>query len=174
MGEETHRIAGVLASEEALGRVVDALETEGFDRSQIGVLTSRDAVPAGESAAQIAADPKIRTDADSEPETEGFMSGAVIGGLMYAGAATAAGLVILTGGGLGIALAALIGAGGAGSLVGALVAHGFHKQHAEFIDDQVSRGGVVLWIQPRDAAQAKTATDALKAQGADPIIVQGA
>jgi hypothetical protein len=174
MSDETHRIAGVLPSEAASSRVVDALETEGFDRSQFGVLASRDALPAGETAAEIAADPTIQTDADSEPETEGFMSGAVIGGLMYAGAATAAGLVILTGGGLGIALAALIGAGGAGGLVGGLVAHGFHRQHAELIEDQVSRGGVVLWIQPRDAAQAKTAADQLKAQGADPIIVQGA
>jgi len=174
MSDEIHRIAGVLPSGEALNRVVDALETEGFDRSQFGVLASRDALPAGATAAEIAHDPKVRTDADSEPETEGLLSGAIIGGLMYAGAATAAGLVVLTGGGLGIALAALIGAGGAGGLVGALVAHGFHRQHAEFIDDQVSRGGVVLWIQPRDAAQAKMAAAQLKAEGADPVIDQGA
>jgi hypothetical protein len=174
MSDEIHRIAGALPSAEALNRVVDALETEGFDRAQFGVLASRDALPAGESAAEIAADPNVRTDANSEPETEGALSGAIIGGLMYAGAATAAGLVVLSGGGLGIALAALIGAGGASGLVAGLVAHGFHQQHAEFIEDQVSRGGVVLWIQPRDAAQAKTATEQLKAEGAEPIITQGA
>ncbi len=166
------RIAGVMPSVQALQSVVDGLETQGFDRAQFGVLANQDAVPAGEDAAALAADPKVRTDADSYPETEGAVSGALIGGLIYVGAAAAAGAVILTGGALGVALAALVAAGGAGGLVGALVTHGFKEDHARLIEDQISRGGVVLWIQPRDQAQADAAVAALKAGGATKIVGQ--
>jgi hypothetical protein len=167
------RIAGVMPSMTALQGVVDDLETHGFDRSQIGVLTSEEGVPPGEDAAALAADPKAHTDADSYPEGEGGIEGALVGGLFYVGAVAAAGAVILTGGALGVALAALVAAGGAGGLVGALVAHGFHEDHARLIEDQVSRGGVVLWIQPRDAAQADAAVAALKAGGASRIVGHG-
>jgi hypothetical protein len=164
------RIAGVMPSVKALESVVDGLETQGFDRAQFGVLANEDALPVGENAAALAADPKVRTDADSYPETEGAVSGALIGGLAYVGAIAAAGAVILTGGALGVALAALAAAGGASGLVGALVAHGFEQDHARLIEDQLSRGGVVLWIQPRDEAQLNSAAAALKAAGATTIV----
>ena len=174
MSEDQHRIAGVLPSAAALEGVIGALETAGFDRSQFGVLANKDALPAGDDANALAENPKIHTDADAYPETEGAVTGGLIGGLTYFAAAVAGGAVLLTGGGLGVAIVAILGAGGAGGLVGALVASGFHRDHANLIDDQISRGGLVLWIQPRDDAQAQSAVAELKLAGAEKIVVQGA
>jgi hypothetical protein len=172
MSETQDRIAGVLPSASALQSVIDVLETEGFDRAQFGVLAKEGALAGGSSATALAQAPETPTEADSYPETEGAMTGALIGGLTYLGAMAAAGAVVLTGGGLGLALAAIFAAGGAGGLTGALVAHGFQEDHAKFIDDQIALGGLVLWIQPRDAAQAATARARLEAAGATKIVVQ--
>jgi hypothetical protein len=170
------RIVGVLPSQDALQAVLDDLGEKGFDRAQFGVLASKDAISgeAAKSAVQIASDPGAPTEAPIEPESEHTLAGALIGGLFYIGAAAAAGAVIMTGGGLGIALAALVGAGGAGGLVGALVAHGIHEDQAKMIDTQIAHGGLVLWIEPRDADQAKVASDALTAGGATHVATQEA
>lgn len=172
MSEMQARIAGVLPSEAALQSVIDTLETEGFDRSQFGVLATKESLAGGASAAALAATPRTPTEADDYPESEGAVAGGLIGGLTYLGAMAAAGAVILTGGGLGLALAAIVGAGGVGGLTGALVAHGFQADHAKFIEDQVALGGLVLWIQPRDAAQAGTARARLEAAGATKVLTQ--
>ncbi len=175
MSHEQHRIAGVLPTAAALQGVIDELETHGFDRSQFGVLTSKATLAAdGDDAAALAADPKAHSDAEVEPESGGALTGALVGGLFYLGAAAAAGAIILTGGGLGVALAALVGAGGAGGLVGALVAHGFHEEQAKLLEDQIAAGGLVLWIQPRDDAQADAAKAGLEGAGATSIVVQHA
>jgi hypothetical protein len=175
MSQEQHRIAGVLPTAAALQGVIDDLETHGFDRSQFGVLASQDTLAAdGGDAAALAADPKAHSEAGVEPESGGALTGALVGGLFYLGAAAAAGAVILTGGGLGLALAALVGAGGAGGLVGALVGHGFHQEQAELIESQIAAGGLVLWIQPRDDAQAEAAKAQLERAGATRIVVQDA
>jgi hypothetical protein len=171
MSQVQHRVVGVLPSAAVLQGVIDRLEVAGFDRSQFGVL-AKDAALAGsrKTADQIAADPSAPTEAQFEPESEGALTGALVGGLFYLGAAAAAGAVILTGGGLGLALAALVGAGGAGGLTGLLLAHGFESGHAEMINEQLARGGLVLWIQPRDAGQSAAAVAALQAAGADKIV----
>lgn len=171
MTDGPHRIVGVLPSAAALQSVVDRLAVSGFDRAQFGVLAAKDAF-VDKSALALANDRETPTDAELEPESEGALAGALIGGLAYVGAAAAAGAVILTGGGLGLALAALVGAGGAAGLAGALVAHGFHQEHADMICDQIAHGGLVLWIQPRDASQEANAVSELKAAGAQKIVTQ--
>jgi outer membrane lipoprotein SlyB len=172
MSDTQDRIVGVLPTASALQSVIDTLETEGFDRSQFGVLAKEESLAGGASAAALAEAPGTPTEADAYPETEGALTGALVGGLAYLGAMVAAGAVVLTGGGLGLALAAIIGAGGAGGLTGALVAHGFQEDHAKFIEDQLALGGLLLWIQPRDAAQAGTARARLEAAGATKVLTQ--
>lgn len=171
MSDEQHRIAGVLPTAAAVEDVIGALESMGFDRSQFGVLADRRVLALGEGAADQAEDPKVHTEADIFPEVEGAVAGGLIGGLSYAAAAVAGGAVLLTGGGLGVAIAAVLGAGSAGGLVGALVANGFHNDHARVMEEQIALGGVVLWIQPRDDAQARSAVSQLKIAGADKVVV---
>jgi outer membrane lipoprotein SlyB len=167
-------VAGVLRSPEALQEVVDHLETAGFDRSQFGVLASKAALDAGlgeASADALLENPATPTRALEEPESGGALRGALVGGLAYLGVTAAAGLVVLTGGGLGLVLAAIAGAGAAGGLVGALVAHGFDSEHARVIETQLEHGGMVLWVSPRDEAQRRAAVAELQRSGSAHILV---
>ena len=159
------RVVGVFPSAAALQQVMDALEQKGFDHSQFGVLTTgAGAHPT--SADAVAAAPSTSTDPPDDPDSTATIATAVITGLTYVGAMTALGAMVMTGGGLGVALLAAGAAGGAGGLTGLLVMAGFSHQHAEHIDAQISSGGVVLWIQPRDAGQQALAQAAVQAAGA--------
>ena len=52
---------------------------------------------------------------------------------------------------------------------GLLIAAGFQREHAESIESQLSKGGLVLWIQPRDAGQHSLALEAMRAAGATDV-----
>jgi hypothetical protein len=144
-------ITAAFPSEAEVQVVVEALESSGVDRAQIGVLTTADS---SSERDQPGRGGPSRTPHDSD--SAAIAAGAWIGGLAYLGAATAAGLVILAGGGLGLALAAVLASGGGGGLVGALIAAGFHRHHAEFVEEQLQSGGVTLWVDTRNEAQTAT------------------
>ncbi|WP_414474443.1 hypothetical protein [Microvirga sp. M2] len=171
------RVIGVLPSAEALQAAVDRLELAGFDRAQFGVLAPQAAVEGWRrhptaTATDVALDPAAPTGAYMEPESEGAAAGGLIGSLFYLGAGLAAGGIILTGGSLGVALAGVAAAGGTGGLLGALLAYGFHHEHARTIHDQLEHGGLVLWIQPRTAEQHDLARAELEAAGAREILTR--
>jgi hypothetical protein len=165
---QTKRIVGVLASPEALQKVIDALELKGFDHAQFGVLAAK-AEDHLSSASAAAADPLTPTEAPDDPESTGTITAAVVGGLTYLGAMTALGATVLTGGGLGLALVAMAAAGGVGGVSGLLVAAGFQHEHAESIDSQLSTGGLILWIKPRDPTQQALAVRAMQEAGATDV-----
>ncbi|MBZ6079102.1 hypothetical protein [Microvirga puerhi] len=174
---EQERVIGVLPSAEALQATIDRLELAGFDRAQFGVLAPQAAVEVWRrhptaTATDLAQNPAAPTGAYMEPESEGAAAGGLIGSLFYLGAGLAAGGTILTGGSLGVALAGIAAAGGAGGLLGALLAYGFHHEHARSILDQLEHGGLVLWIQPRTAEQLDLAQAELKAAGAREVLTQ--
>jgi len=176
MSEVEYRVAGVLPSAEALQAVIDRLEVAGFDRAQFGVLATRGALFGRghyETADELAADPSTPTAAVQGMESRGALTGTLIGGLSYVGAAAATAGVILTGGGLGLVLAAILAAGGASGLAGALVAHGFGQSHASMIHQQLEGGGIVLWVRPRDDQQERAVVAELEGAGATKIVVQG-
>jgi len=176
MSEIEYRVAGVLPSAEALQAVVDRLEVAGFDRAQFGVLATRAALFGHgryATADELAADPSTPTAAVQGMESRGALTGTLIGGLSYVGGAAATAGVILTGGGLGLALAATLAAGGAGGLAGALAAHGFGQSHASMIHEQLEGGGIVLWVRPRDDQQERAVVAELDGAGATKIVVQG-
>jgi hypothetical protein len=164
----TQRVVGVFPSADALQAAIQGLELKGFDRAQFGVLsTQADHHPV--SASEAEADPTLETQSPDDPESTGTIAAAVVGGLTYLGAMTALGATVLTGGGLGLALLAAAAVGGVGGVGGLLVAAGFHHDHAEHIDSQLSTGGIVLWIEPRDPAQQTEAAEAMRAAGATDV-----
>ena len=147
---ENHRVVGIFSSPKALYGVVHDLELKGFDHAQFGVLSTKadnDSRPASE----MADDPLTPTEAPDDPEeSAGTIAAAIVGGL-------------------GLALLAMAAAGGVGGVSGLLIAAGFQREHAESIDSQLSKGGLVLWIQPRDAGQHSLALEAMRAAGATDV-----
>jgi hypothetical protein len=145
---------------------VEELERAGVDRAQIGVLTT------SEHGSAPGAFPA--SDVPYDPVSAGEAKGAWIGGLGYLGAASAAGVVILSGGGLGLALAALLAAGSAGGVIGALVASGFHALHAELVNAELEAGGLAIWVKPRTPEQADIVQRLLAAHTAVRIVENAA
>ena len=70
-----------------------------------------------------------------------------IGGLAYIGAVAAAGVVVASGGGLAAAIAGAAIAGGGGGLLGSIAAHFIGQAHAENLQAQLDKGGLLLWVR---------------------------
>ncbi len=80
------------------------------------------------------------------PESIGDAEGGIIGILTYIPATLTAGAIVASGGTLAAAASATAIAGGAGAMVGVLLAVGIGESHAKFLRDQMERGGLLLWV----------------------------
>jgi len=75
--------------------------------------------------------------------------------------------------GFGVA-AALVGAavaGGAGGLVGATLSGFIDSHHAHYLQEQLDRGGLLLWVRTPDALHEHRAVDILKRHSAEDVHV---
>jgi hypothetical protein len=167
---------GVFHDEKALQTAIDELMVSGFDRSHVSLVAGHRAIEEklGHMYRKVAAiedDPTVPklayVDADSRHEAEI----GIIGGLAYVGALAAAGAIVASGGALAVTLIGAAAAGGTGGLVGAALARLVAKHHADYLGEQLDRGGLLLWVQTPDAEHEERATTVLKACGADDVHV---
>ena len=106
-------------------------------------------------------DPSVPRAAYVSTEAVGDSQGALIGTLMYVGAALLMGPVAAAGGTLAaIAATAALG-GGAGGLAGTWLAQLLSDQRAQRIQQQLDRGGLLLWVRTWDAEQENLAVEIL-------------
>ncbi len=150
--ETVCEVVGVFHNAEDLESAIDELLSSGFDRAELSLLASEDAVatklggyyrPAGE----LADDPAVPRAAFVSTAAIGDAEGALIGGLAYVGATVAIGAVVMSGGALAAAVAAAALAGGAGGLIGSALAHWVGHHHAAYLHDQIDNGGLLLWVR---------------------------
>jgi len=156
-GYDAREAVGVFDSAEALEAAVDKLEISGFDRAAISVLAS-DAVVRDrlgglyKSVADIEDDPKAPlaafTSSDSRVEAES----AAIGAPLFIGGIAGGLAAIASGGALAIAFAAAVAGGAVGAGIGALFARVISERHVEHVCEQLSQGGLILWVNYRDDA----------------------
>jgi hypothetical protein len=78
------------------------------------------------------------------------------------GAAVAAGVVVASGGTLAAIVTAVILAGGTGGLLGSVLAKWLGDHHANHLQAQIDRGGLLLWVRTRKAAHELRAVEILK------------
>jgi hypothetical protein len=157
---------GVFANANDLQGAIDELLSSGFDRSELSLLASEDAVneKLGGGFAHAHAledDPAIPRSAYVSPEAIGDAQGGIVGALLYAGATIAAGAVVLSGGTILAALVAATLVGGAGGVVGALLAKWLGDHHGRYLQGQIDHGGLLLWVRTRDGRAEKRALDIL-------------
>ena len=158
---------GVFASENDLQAAIDELLSSGFHRAELSLLASEEAVNerlgGGLANARAAEDdPGVPRTAYVSPEAIGDAQGGIVSCLVYAGATAAAGTVLISGGAIVAALVAATLAGGAGGVVGALLAKWLGDNHAQYLQTQVDHGGLLLWVRTRDAKAEDRAVDVLK------------
>ncbi|MCC7049154.1 MAG: hypothetical protein IT562_20745 [Alphaproteobacteria bacterium] len=168
--EDLTEAVGTFDTSEQLEAAIDALERAGWDRADLSVLAQKDLVlpPAGPTVADAA---KAADDADASrspvvPDVDirqGRTLAASMAGVIAAFAAT--GATVVTGGG---ALAAVVGAAAAGGGATALV-HALGRMigenHDSFLQEQIDRGGILLWVRMRKPGQETRAQEILRQHG---------
>lgn len=159
--------AGVFSSIPAADRVVAQLLAAGIRPEQLSVLCSDEAVerhfeafhhedPAGENTPAMAA--------------TGGAIGATIGGLTAAAIGVATGgVALLAAGGL-----ALMAGGVAGGLVGAMMTRGVEKEIADYYDQAVQNGKILIAVEvDGDESEKLAIAERIIAQGgAEPLALR--
>jgi hypothetical protein len=158
---------GYFETVEALEAAIDELESSGFDRAEISVLASEQTVDEklGHSyrkVSELEDDPTVPRTFYVSRESVGDAEGTLIGGSLYLAAVTAAGAIVASGGTLAAAIAGAIAAGGAGSVLGAVLAKRVGDSHARYLQQQLAHGGLVLWVRTWQGEDEERAVAILK------------
>lgn len=164
--ETTTEAVAVFHSVEDLTAAIDALLSSGFDRAYLSLMAARHTVEAklGHVFTQVADledDASVPRIAYISTESLGDAEGGLIGGLMYLGAVVAAGAVLASGGTAATAILATVLTGGGGGAIGALLARTLDSHHAHYLQEQLERGGILLWVRTPDAAHEARAREIL-------------
>ena len=165
-------VVGTVHTLELLESMVVALSAAGFDKSDIDLMASREAVL--EKLPAIYADPISLAEIPDLPRRElvtrdegTTVTGLVFGTLMSLAALGAALPVVASGG----ALAAVLAATAAGGAAGAGIARVVRKVilggvGAEALERDIRGGGLVVFVRARDAAAEERAQEIMRKAGA--------
>ncbi|MDX1425992.1 MAG: hypothetical protein R3322_22810 [Kiloniellales bacterium] len=167
MGSETVKEAvGVFLDTDSLCKAIEELRDAGFARSELGVL-AREPILKERLGSLFTRVDDPEGDPNTPPvdwirhESMGDAVHGLVGGVAFAGAATAAGTAIATVGLFGGAiLTAGVAAAAVGSL-GAVLAAIIAKSDAEYLQEQIDRGHLLLFVRVRDAARERRASEIL-------------
>ncbi len=163
---------------ETMQDAIDALQSAGFDRADLSFVAGEQAVEEKlghvyTRVEELEDDPKVPTTVYVPNESIGEAEGALIGTPMYLAAATTAGVMVAAGGPIALTIAAVIAAGGAGAALGGILASFVGAHHADYLQEQLDRGGLLLWVRARDEAHGKKAVDILKKHSAHDVHLHG-
>jgi hypothetical protein len=165
MPETIREVVAVFDDADALDDAVNELETHGFDRAAFSLLASE------EAAKEKLGHPYERiSEMEDEPKAprETFFSrvSRLEAEILPAPAFALAGAFLLAAS--GAILPTLVAAGG-GALIGGALSLVMHEHHAKLVQEQLSRGGLLLWVNVRDAQEEKTALEILRARSAHDV-----
>ena len=158
---------GAFNRPENLQSAIDDLLSSGFDRAELSLLASEHAVEEKlshryEKVSALADGPTVPRAAYVSTEAIEAAEGALIGVLMYVGATAAIGAIVVSGGALAAAIAAAVLAGGAGGLIGSILAKWVGDHHAQYLQEQMDHGGLLLWVRVWDAEDERRAVEILR------------
>lgn len=146
------QVVGVFDDRDRLEAAIEMLQSRGFERSQLTVLGTADAVrkrlglavsPPDEPGGQF----ETPVDESEKQNVTPLLAGVPA----YIGAVLAAGVTVASGGTLaGAAVAALLGATG-GGVLGASAAGAMRDSVDSSYEEQLAKGGILLLVHPRSA-----------------------
>ena len=157
MTDHTIREAvGVFNDAEALETTIDELQSSGFNRALISILAGEDTVKEKlghmyEESKELEDDPGVPRTAFVSTAAIGDAEGGLAGGLLYVGAVAAVGAVVASGGTLAAAITAAVVGGAGGGAIGTALATLVAKHHADYLQEQIDHGGLLLWVRTMDA-----------------------
>jgi hypothetical protein len=167
---------GVFHAPTSLQDAIDELLSSGFDRAELSLLAGEHAVEeklhhSYRKVAELEDDLRVPRTAYVSVESIGDAEGGLIGGLMYIGAVAAGGAVVASGGTLAGAFLAAAMAGGAGGLFGSGLARFIDYHHAGYLQRQLEKGGLLLWVRTRDREHEQRAKRILERQSGEDVHV---
>ena len=171
-GNETIREAvGVFFNAETLEAAMDELLSSGFDKAELGLVAGDFTVKQKlghiyTEANEAADDPDAPRTAFVAKDSLGDTPRAWLGSALSIGAAVAGGLVVVSAGVLGGALALATAGGVAVGGMGAILARLIGQSDAEYLEEQVGEGHLLLFVRTRDAALEKRASEILSKHSA--------
>jgi hypothetical protein len=135
-----------------LDAAVEDLRAAGFDKDDISLLATEQAVNRKlghryERVEELEDDPAAPRVAYRTRTSLGESEDRLIGSLTYLPAVVAAGTVVAS---AGVVAAAVTGTAIAGALIGTVLSHWLDKSHAEHLQEQLDRGGLLLWVRTPD------------------------
>jgi hypothetical protein len=152
---EIREVVGVFDSVDAFESAIDDLLSSGFDQSEISLLAAEETVDKKlghkyTKVSEVEDNEAVPRTHYVQPEMIAEAQGALIGGLVYVGAIATVGAVVASGGALASVIAGAALAGAGGGLIGAVLAKLLGQHHARQIEEQLKRGGMVLWVRAFD------------------------
>jgi hypothetical protein len=154
-----------------LDAAVEELRAAGFDQDDISLLATEDAVERKlghryERVEELEDDPEAPRVVYRTRTSLGESEDRLIGSLTYLPAVVAAGTVVAS---AGVVAAAVTGTAIAGALIGTVLAHWLDKSHAEHLQEQLDRGGLLLWVRTSDKDAERRALEVLRRHSAHDV-----
>lgn len=174
--DEVREVVGVFHKVEDVHAAVDELLNSGFDRAELSLLASEKAVEAklGNCSfrrAEPGDNPSTPQTAYVSPATMGAAEGGIIGGLAYVGGVADAGVIAVAGGPLTAIVLGAVVAEGAGGLLGTGLAGLVGHWRATYFQEQLDRGGLLLWVRPADKHREQKAIEILARNSGEEVHV---
>jgi hypothetical protein len=155
----------------ALDAAVEELRKAGFKRGDISLLATEDAVEKKlghryERIEELEDEPEAPRVAYKTRASVGGSEDLLIGSMTYLPAVVAAGTVVAT---AGVVAAAVTGTAIAGALIGTVLAHWLDRHQAEWLQEQLDHGGLLLWVRTPDAEAEQRAMTILRRRSAHDV-----
>ncbi|MGH6944501.1 MAG: hypothetical protein ACREH6_09810 [Geminicoccaceae bacterium] len=166
-----HEAVAVFDDVSALDAAVLELRKAGFKRGDISLLASEDAVERKlghryERVEDLEDEPDAPRVAYRTRDSIGESEDLIVGSLTYLPTVAAAGTVVASS---GVVAAAITGTALAGALIGTVLAHWMNRNHAEWLQQQLDRGGLLLWVRTADAEAEQRALGILRKHSAHDV-----
>ena len=158
---------GVFDNADTLQAAADELMSSGFDRACLSLVAGHKTVEEKlggmySKVKDIEDDPSVPRKAYVSIESIGDAEGAITGALIYIPAICAIGSIVASGGAFATAVGAAALLGGSGGFLGFIAAALIDKNHADYLQDQLERGGILLWVRTWDTEKEQRAKEIME------------
>lgn len=159
-------VVGVFGDADALEAAASELLASGFERARLSLLAGEKAIVEKlghkyEKVEELEDNTAAPRTAYRSKESFDVAKGVLLGSLVSIGAVAVAGTIFASGGVLAVTLgSALIGAE-VGGFVGGMLGEFVENHHAQYLQEQLDHGGLLLWVRTTDDAEENTAKQIL-------------
>jgi hypothetical protein len=172
-GPKVREAVAVFDDVGSMEAAVEDLRAAGFKDDDVSLLAGHDTVEAKlghryERVEELEDEPEAPRKAFVSLKNVRERESWVVSTLTYLPTLIAAGTVVAS---AGAVAAALTGTAVAGATIGTALAHWMDRRHAEWLQRQLDRGGILLWVRTPDEARERQALEVLTRYSAHDVHV---